>query len=266
MRRRRRSLSVVIETIGSSSPFLWSFRLLLGLVVADALERRGGQLYVQLVGVVGISVLERQAREEDQARPRLDALEELGQALQILLADLDVHVVLDVAAAGGNGGALARFGDLNVLAARGGLQIGGELRRIVADAGLLDGVAGLGLQVFVAVLGDGAERVPDSRILVLKIADPVHGVARGRNETHRQDRDPQHRDPAPLAGGESLPPRGETGGRDAENPHRGFANLVEGAHIHLGFTGSRTFGGDVEGELLAAPRDLGDGAFGYVFE
>ena len=117
-----------------------------------------------LAGSARVGVLERQAGEEDEARAGLDPPQEVGEALQVGLADLEVGVVLDVAAPGRDGGALARLGDLDVLGARGRLQVAGQLRRRVADARLLHRVARLGLEVLVAVLGDGRQRVADGGV------------------------------------------------------------------------------------------------------
>src|SRR5260221_7416947 len=74
--------------------------LLLDLVLADALEGRRRRLDVELLGV-GEAALDREAREEHEARSRLEPPHEPRERLEPDLADLDVDVVLDVAAARG---------------------------------------------------------------------------------------------------------------------------------------------------------------------
>ncbi len=189
-----------------------------------------------LVGVRAVRVLERQPGEEDETRAGLHPLEEVGQALQVGLANLEVGVVLDIPASGRDGGALARLGDLNVLGARGRLQIARQLRRRVADARLLDRVARLGVEVLVAVLGDGRQRVADGGVPLLQIADVAELVDDEERDGHGRHRRGEHRDPALLAGAEPLPLAHEEGGRAAGEPRHRFTKVAEHAHGRLSLT------------------------------
>src|SRR5882672_5148522 len=67
------------------------------LLLAQPLERRRRRLDVELLRL-GVALLDREPREEDEARPRLEAAQELRERLQVDLADLDVDVVLGIAA------------------------------------------------------------------------------------------------------------------------------------------------------------------------
>ena len=212
--------------------------LLLGLVLVHPLERGRRRLDVQLARIGPVRVLERQPREEDETRAGLHPPQEVGQALQVGLPNLEVGVVLDVPASGGDGGALARLGDLNVLGARGRLQIAGQLRRRVADARLLDRVARLGVEVLVAMLGDGRQGVADGGVALLEIAD----VAELEDDEER-DGDGRHRrgedgDPALLARAEPLPLAHEEVDRTAREPRHRFTKVAEHAHGRLSLTGT----------------------------
>src|SRR4051812_35193758 len=112
--RRRRMASGDGFFMSSSLVTVGRARLLLGLVLAHALEGRGRRLDVELL-LVGEAPLDREAREEDEAWPGLEPAHELHERLQPHLANLDVDVVLDVAPARGRRRALARLGDLDLL-------------------------------------------------------------------------------------------------------------------------------------------------------
>jgi hypothetical protein len=139
---------------------------------------------------------------------------------------------------GGDGGALARLGDLDVLGARGRLQIAGQLRWRVADARLLDRVARLGVEVLVAVLGDGGEGVPDGGVAVLQIADVVELEDHEERDSDGRHRRGQDRDPALLAGPEAPPFAHEEVGRATRQPRHRFTKIAEHAHDRLSLTGT----------------------------
>src|SRR5205807_1196859 len=122
-------------------------------------------------------------------------------------------VMLDVTPSRGHHRALARFGDLHRLRARSRLEVAGELRRLVSDPRLLDGVAGLGLEVLVAVFADLAQRFPDGGVAAFEIPDVAYRVAEPEPDGDEPGED---RDAAPkssLAGREPVPLAGEIGDR-----------------------------------------------------
>src|ERR1041384_3290555 len=84
-RRKRRKVSG--ESFFTAYSFFPSFfftfgaGLLLRLVLLQPFEGRGGGLDVELVGL-GVAPLDRQAREEHEALPRLEAAQELRERPQ----------------------------------------------------------------------------------------------------------------------------------------------------------------------------------------
>ena len=166
------------------------------------------ELDVQLVRLVRVAALERQAGEEDQARPGLDPAHELGQALQVDLADLEVDVVLDVAAPGRRGRALARLGDLDVLLARGRLEIAGQLRRrrrrCAPPATALRALASRYSSRCLAIAASASRMsaLPSSRSLMLLNTKQAPSSTDDDHHRGRQDRDP-----APLARRHAAPTR-----------------------------------------------------------
>src|SRR6185436_4566898 len=153
-------------------------------------------------------------------------------------ADLDVEIVLQVAAAAGGSRDLAfvRLGDLHVLAARGRLDVGGQLRRIVADARFLHGVARLRVQVLVVVLADLAERLADRVVLLSHRRDVRERQIRAAQDDETDDHRQQRQRQPPGARRHARPFGADDLDRPAKRPADHLAHVTEGVYGHLALT------------------------------